>query len=106
MAFKKGQSGNPKGREKGSLNKSTRENNERIDKVLKILSKTLEADLKALPEGERIKTWLALCEYRNHKLSRSEIAVEIDDPFELSLSDDQLQKLIKAIVQPTNGKPA
>ena len=45
MAFNKGASGNPYGREKGSQNKATAAVKERIEQVLSDLDTTLTADL-------------------------------------------------------------
>lgn len=61
------------GRQAGGLNKSTEENNKRIDRVLKILDKTLDKDIQELKGEERIKTWLILNEHRSAKLARIEV---------------------------------
>ena len=78
MPFKKGEISNPRGKIKGTLNLATRENNARIDRVLSLLDKTLDKDLQELKGEERIKTWLALTEYRNPKLAR-QIITEQDE---------------------------
>ena len=58
MAFTKGTSGNPYGREKGSQNKATAAIKERIEQVLGDLDATLTADLKALKPEQRVELWV------------------------------------------------
>ncbi len=77
VRFKPGESGNPKGRPKGAKDKFKQETKRRIDKVLTQLEKTLEADIKALSDRERVKLWTDLQEYINPKLQRTEIKGEI-----------------------------
>ena len=104
MPFKKGEISNPNGKKPGTLNKSTQENNARIDKVLGMLDKTIEKDVKELKGEERIKTWLELTEYRNTKLARTIISNDPDNPFETGLTDDQLTTYIRELLRPTNGQ--
>ena len=75
--FKPGESGNPNGRPKGAKDKFKQETKRRIDKVLTQLEETLEADIKALPDSQRVKLWTELQEYINPKLQRTEIKGEI-----------------------------
>ena len=77
MPFEKGQSGNPDGRPKGAKDKFKQETKRRIDKVLTQLEETLEADIKALPDSQRVRLWTELQEYINPKLQRTEIKGEI-----------------------------
>ena len=77
MPFEKGQSGNPDGRPKGAKDKFKQETKRRIDKVLTQLELTLEADIKALSDREKVKLWVELQEYRSPKLQRTEIKGEI-----------------------------
>ena len=71
MAFTKGKSGNPHGREKGSLKKATAAVKERIEQVLSDLDTTLTADLKALKPEQRVELWAKLQEFIRPKLSRT-----------------------------------
>ena len=71
MAFTKGASGNPHGREKGSQNKATAAMKERIEQVLGDLDTTLTADLKALKPEQRVELWAKLQEFIRPKLSRT-----------------------------------
>ncbi len=77
MPFKKGTSGNSNGRPKGAKDKFKQETKRRIDKVLTQLEVTLEADIKALSDRERVRLWTDLQEYSYPKLQRTEIKGEI-----------------------------
>ena len=76
-SFRKGEGGNRKGRPKGAKDKFKQETKRRIDKVLTQLELTLEDDIKALLDKERVKLWADLQEYINPKLQRTEIKGEI-----------------------------
>ncbi len=76
MAFTKGKSGNPHGREKGSSNKATAAMRERIEQVLNDLDTTLTADLKALRPEQRVELWAKLQEFIRPKLSRTAPATD------------------------------
>ena len=76
MAFEKGTSGNPHGREKGSLNKATAATKERIEQVLCDLDTTLTADLKALKPEQRVELWAKLQEFIRPKLSRTALTAD------------------------------
>ena len=78
VRFKPGESGNPKGRPKGAKDKFKQETKRRIDKVLTQLEETLEADIMALPDHQRVKLWTELQEYINPKLQRTEIKADIN----------------------------
>ena len=76
MAFTKGASGNPHGREKGSQNKATAVVKERVEAVLSDLDTTLTADLKALKPEQRVELWAKLQEFIRPKLSRTALAAD------------------------------
>ena len=76
-SFKPGVVNNPKGRPKGAKDKFKQETKRRIDKVLTQLELTLEDDIKALPDSQRVRLWTELQEYINPKLQRTEIKGEI-----------------------------
>ena len=80
MAFEKGTSGNPHGREKGSTNKATAAMKERIEQVLSDLDTTLTADLKALKPEQRVELWAKLQEFIRPKLSRTALVGDADNP--------------------------
>jgi hypothetical protein len=72
MAAKKGQ---PKvaGRTKGTPNKRTQESIERVEWVLSLLEPTLESDIAAITEIERVRLWNDLQEYVRPKLARTQV---------------------------------
>ena len=76
MAFTKGASGNPHGREKGSTNKATAAVKERVEAVLAELDTTILTDVGWLNATERIALWLKLQEYVRPKLQRVAVASE------------------------------
>lgn len=78
--FEEGQSGNPAGRPKGSVNKFTSEIKQRIEGVLDILDETLEEDLRKIEPGRRVELWAQLQEYIRPKLSRTTLAGDSDNP--------------------------
>lgn len=69
MPFKKGQSGNIKGRTKGSPNKVTQEHRELIDKLISA-PEDLEKDLKELSPKDRLDAIIKLLEFTTPKQSR------------------------------------
>ena len=78
MAQRKGQTGNPHGRPKGAKNKRTKEQLERVEWALSVLDDTLEKDIKAMSETERVKLWAVLQEFVRPKLSRTDTNLKAD----------------------------
>ncbi len=66
------------GRTKGVINKITKSQKERIEKVLSILDKSLEKDLKLVGPIERVKLWSTLQEFVRPKLARTELTGELN----------------------------
>ena len=74
----------PKGNNYGKGNKrgqgkKTTEAIERIEKVLALLEETLDADIEALSEKDRVHLWNDLQEYIRPKLSRTESKISVDE---------------------------
>jgi hypothetical protein len=80
MAFIQGSSGNPNGREKGSVNKATAALKARIESILQQLDATILKDLATLRPEQRVDVWLKLQEYIRPKLSRTAVVGDADNP--------------------------
>ncbi len=77
MPFQKGHN-LAKGRPKGAVSKRTKEQLERVEWALSVLDDTLEKDIKAMSETERVKLWAVLQEFVRPKLSRADTTVKAD----------------------------
>ena len=77
MAFKKGQSGNPKGRPRGARNKATNELREWVERFINDNLDTIANDIKELDPNERVKFFLALLNYTLPK--QQSVKAEIND---------------------------
>lgn len=69
VLFQKGNAGRPK----GSLNRKTVEQKERIEWVIGLLEETIEHDIAMLRPKEKVNLWLDLQEYIRPKLAKMEI---------------------------------
>lgn len=69
------QQGNP-GRQKGSVNKTTKAQKEGILKALVLLDTTFEQDIAEMTAKERVDVWLQLQEFILPKLQRTQVEVE------------------------------
>jgi len=74
MPFKRGESGNPNGRPRGSINKVSTAVRDRVIMILDGLYENIEDDLELLSAKERIDTWLKLLEFALPKLQRTELS--------------------------------
>ncbi len=72
--FEPGQSGNPAGKKKGTLNKVTHIRKENLQKLIESIERDhLEADIQNLSARDRVKIYLAAHEYLVPKLGRVEV---------------------------------
>ena len=68
MAFQKGKSGNPSGKPKGAINKTTKEIREAITFFVSTNLESFQSDLDALSPKDRIKVLVDLIQYITPKL--------------------------------------
>jgi hypothetical protein len=68
MGFKKGQSGNPSGKPKGTINKTTKEIRETITRIVANNIDSIQNDLDELSPRDRIKVLVDLIQYITPKL--------------------------------------
>ncbi|MEI6884309.1 MAG: hypothetical protein WCO02_07470 [Bacteroidota bacterium] len=85
--FKPGEGGRPK----GSPNKITAEQKERIEWVLELLDETLEDSIRKLKPKDQVDLWMNLQEYIRPKLQR----VNVD----LGPAEDKLTKITFEVIQ-------
>jgi hypothetical protein len=97
MPFKKGESGNLKGRAKGTQNKITKQLRETITLFLENNFESLENDFESLPPRDRIKFYCDLLQFGLPKLQ----SVQLESDFD-SLSDSQLDKIIAELKENTD----
>lgn len=86
--FPKGQSGNPKGRIKGSPNKSTEKIKAAFQKLLEDNLPTLQSDLDHLEPAQRLNYIKELSEYILPKLARVDGQMENTDEVTIRIVDD------------------
>jgi flagellar biosynthesis component FlhA len=103
MAFKKGQSGNPIGRAKGSKNKLNEELREAIGEFLTGEFKNIKGALKQMDFRDRMKFFIDVLPYALPRLQNTSLEVDF-----AKLPDDQLDEIIEslkneAVKQQANG---
>ena len=64
--------GHPGYKQKGTLNKKTREFREKIDMVLNFLDDRIEQNLESLSPKEQVQMWMDLQEFIRPKLQRTQ----------------------------------
>ena len=90
MPFQPGQSGNPNGRKKGSLNANTERLRGIVADLLEDNIEQVIKDFEALDAKDRVRAWTLLLEYALPKLQRSETTLSID-----SLTDEQVDEMLR-----------
>lgn len=95
--FKKGESGNPKGKPKGSQNKVTKTIKEAIEIALNETSGDLTQWLKKAGKrsgGQGVFAWSALAEYVQPKLSRTEVTGKDGEDLSVNFTETIISKKV------------
>ena len=95
--------GNP-GKPKGSKNKVTSEQKERIEKVLAMLDETLDEDLLKMKSKERVDLWAALQEYIRPKLQRTQVEVESTEEQVTKITFEVINSSTPPLAPPQEGR--
>ena len=99
MPFEKGVSGNPNGRPKGSIDRSSQLLKECIKKFLLNQFEIIKKDFDQLSPKDRVRLYIDLLAYTVPKVQ----SVEFESGFE-SLPDDQLDYIIEHLKKTKNEK--
>lgn len=99
MPFEKGVSGNPNGRPKGSIDRSSQLLKECIKMFLLNQFDRIKKDFDLLPPKDRVKLYIDLLAYTVPKVQ----SVEFENGFE-RLPDDQLDYIIENLKKTKNEK--
>ena len=94
MAFEKGNSGNPEGRPKGAVNKTSSQLRETITDFLDNNFEKIVTDFEGLKPKERVKVYCDLLQYGLPRLQ----AIQLETDFE-RLTDEQLDDIIESLKQ-------
>lgn len=93
MPFKKGTSGNPKGRATGAANKTNRDLREIVRALVEDNAEQVRQDLAALDPKDRLNAWLKLTEFVLPKLQRTETVYDFS-----TLPADEIDRLFDRAV--------
>lgn len=94
MAQKKGSTGNPNGRPKGSPNKTTTEARQWLSKLIEKNRKQIEKDLKRLEPKDRLLILEKLMNYTVPKMQSVDAKIDLH-----TLTDEQLATVITEVVE-------
>ncbi len=97
MPFKKGESGNPNGRIKGTPNVITKDLRERVRELLESQFEQVAADLASLEPKDRVNTWLKMSEFVLPKLQRTETVFDLS-----KLTEEQVDALFSRALEKAN----
>ena len=92
--FRKGKSGNPAGKPKGTLNKTTTDLRAFVNELLNNNRKQIIKDLKALEAHQRVAIFEKLLGYAIPKMQSVEAKVDYNN-----LSEEQLDMIIKELTK-------
>ena len=100
MPFEKGESGNPAGRPKGSLNKTAKDLRQMISDFLVENFEEVQKCFKELPPKEKVKTYCHLLAFAVPKLRPS------DELMMERLTDQELDELYEKLKEAANKQIA
>lgn len=95
--FKKGTSGNPKGKPPGAVNKNTKELRETVSNFLLSNFEQVVKDFKQLPPKDRTRLYCDLLQYGLPRLQN----VSMDLEFE-QMTEQELDRIINELKQSAN----
>ena len=83
-------------KQKGTLNKKTREFREKIDMVLNILDDRIEQNIETLTPKEQVQMWMDLQEFIRPKLQRTQT--------DLTSKDKEITKISIEVINGSSSK--
>lgn len=97
MAFKKGQSGNPSGKPKGTKNKTSELLRGKISQFIEMEFKAIQKDFKKLSPKDRAKLFIDLVPFVVPKLQSVSMDLNLE-----KLTEDQLDQIINELKSRAN----
>lgn len=97
MPFEKGQSGNAKGRPKGSKNKSVSQLRELIGEFLEDRFENVATDFDKLKPFAKVKLYIDLLQYALPKMQANSNKIGFEN-----MTDEQLDEIIERLKNPGN----
>ncbi len=94
MAQKKGQTGNPNGRPKGTPNKTTAGMRAKIQKLVDANWKTITLDIQKMPSRDRVDIVVRLLPFIAVKMQSTNLNIDFDQ-----LDDEQLNEIVDILIE-------